>query len=118
GVSGVSADLRQVREAAEAGQERARLALDIYAHRVRQAVGALAVTLGGVDALVFTGGVGEHAADVRAAVCAGLGCLGLELDPAANAAARPDADVTAAGSPGRVLVVETREDLMLARATA
>ena len=72
GVSGTSADMRQVLAAARAGDERARLALAVYAHRVRQAVGAFAVTMGGIDALVFTAGVGEHAVEVREAVCVGL----------------------------------------------
>jgi acetate kinase len=113
GVSGISGDMRQVLDAACAGHEQAQLALAVYAHRVRQAVGALAVTMGGVDALVFTAGVGEHAAKVREAVCAGLDCLGLELDPQANAACRPDADVARSGSRGRILVIATREDLTM-----
>lgn len=99
GVSGISGDMRQVLAAARAGHDQARLALGIYTHRVRQAVGAFAVTLGGVDALVFTAGVGEHAGEIREAVCTGLECLGLELDAFANAACRPDADVARSGSP-------------------
>ena len=91
------------------------LALAVYAHRVRQAVGALAVTMGGLDALVFTAGVGEHAAEVRAAVCGGLECLGLEPDAAANAACRPDADVATPPSRGRILVIATREDVTMLR---
>src|SRR4029077_16718159 len=79
GVSGISGDMRQVLAAARAGHEPARLAMAIYTHRVRQAIGALAVTMGGIDALVFTAGVGEHAAEVRASIGAGLECLGLEL---------------------------------------
>ena len=113
GVSGISADMRQVLAAARAGQPQAQLALAVYTHRVRQAVGALAVTLGGVDALVFTAGVGEHAGQVREAICAGLECLGLELDGAANATCRPDADVARHGSRGRILVVATREDVTM-----
>ena len=93
GVSGLSGDMREVLAAARAGDERARLAVDVYTHRVRQAVGALTATLGGIDALVFTAGVGENAAAVRAASCRGLECLGLELDPDANERCRPDADV-------------------------
>jgi acetate kinase len=116
GVSGVSSDMRQVLAAA-AGDERARLALDLFAHRVRQAVGALTATLGGLTALVFTAGIGEHAAAVRERVCAGLGHLGLELDARANAECRPDADVATAGSRGRILVIATREDLMIVRET-
>jgi acetate kinase len=105
--------MREVLDAARAGHPQARLALAVYAHRVRQAIGALAVTMGGVDALVFTAGVGEHAGQVREAVCAGLECLGLELDARANAACRPDADVAGRGSPGRILVVDTREDVTM-----
>jgi acetate kinase len=75
----------------------------------------LAVTLGGVDALVFTAGVGEHAGQVREAICAGLECLGLELDAHVNAACRPDADVARSGSCGRILVIATREDVTMLR---
>jgi acetate kinase len=110
GVSGVSADMREVLAAARSGNARARLAIDVYAHRVRQAIGALTVTLGGVDALVFTAGVGENSAEVRAAVCRGLECIGLDLDSDENARGRPDADVARRGSPARILVVATRED--------
>jgi acetate kinase len=113
GVSGVSGDMREVLAASRAGNERARLAVDVFAHHVRKAIGALAVTLGGVDALVFTGGVGENSAEVRAASCQGLACLGLELDADANARCRPDADVTRAGARPRVLVVAAREDLAM-----
>jgi acetate kinase len=113
GVSGISSDMRQVLDAASAGQKDAELALAVYAHRVRQAIGALAVTLGGVDGLVFTAGVGEHAAFIREAICVGLGCLGLNLDEKANAACRPDADVATSDSPGRILVIATREDVTM-----
>ncbi len=113
GVSGVSADMRQVLAAAQAGNVQARLALDIYAHRVRQAIGALAVTIGGVDALVFTAGVGEHAAEARAFICTGLECLGLELDAQTNVACRPDADIASAQSRRRILVIATREEVTM-----
>jgi acetate kinase len=115
GVSGVASDFREVEAAARGGNERARLALEIYAARVGAAVGALAVTLGGIDAVVFTAGVGENSASLRAAACEGLGCLGLRLDVARNNSCRPDADVAAADSPGRILVIHTREDLLIAR---
>ena len=115
GVSGVSADMREVLAAAKSGHLQARLALGIFAHRVRQAVGALAVTMGGVDALVFTAGVGEHAADIRASACERLQCLGLELNEQANAACRPDADVARPGSRGRIFVIATREDVTMLR---
>jgi acetate kinase len=113
GVSGISADMREVLAAKHAGNERAGLAVDVYVHRVRQAIGALAVTLGGVDALVFTAGVGENSAEVRAAICGGLECLGLELDPGANRACRPDADVSPHGARARILVLAAREDLAM-----
>jgi acetate kinase len=113
GVSGVSGDMREVLASARAGDERAQLALDVYAHRVRAAIGALTATLGGIDALVFTAGVGEHAAEVRAASCRGLECLGLELDAAANARCRADADVARRDSRARILVIATREDLTM-----
>jgi acetate kinase len=112
GVSGVSADMREV-IAARKTEPRARLAFDVFAHRVRQAIGALAVTLGGVDALVFTGGVGENSADLRAAACRGVECLGLELDAGANARLRPDADIARSGARARILVVAAREDLQM-----
>jgi acetate kinase len=88
----------------------------IFAHRARQAIGAAAATLGGVDALVFTGGIGEHSAEIRAAVCEGLSCVGLEIDLAANATAQPDTLVSTQASPSAILVVAAREDLMMARA--
>jgi acetate kinase len=115
GVSGTSGDMRQILAAVRAGDEQARLALAVYTHRVRQAVGAFAVTMGGIDALVFTAGVGEHAAEVRQAVCVGLECLGLELDAAVNTSCRPDADVARDSSRGRILVVATREDVTMLR---
>jgi acetate kinase len=114
GVSG-TADMRQVLAAAAAGQESARLALAVYTRRVRQAIGAFAVTLGGIDVLVFTAGVGEHSAPIRQAVCGGLECLGLELDTKANTAAKPDADVARGESRGRILVIATREDVTMFR---
>jgi acetate kinase len=112
GVSEISADMRQVL-AARGGNEQARLALGIYAHRVRQAIGAYAVTMGGIEALVFTAGVGEHAAEVRASICEGLQCLGLELDAQANNACHPDADIATSDSSGRIFVIATREDVTM-----
>ena len=80
---------------------------------MRQTIGALAVTLGGVDALIFTAGVGEHASEVREAISEGLECLGLELDREINAGSQPDADVAARHSRGRILVIATREDVTM-----
>lgn len=117
GVSGISSDYRQVKAAADKGEDRAQLALAIYADRIRATIGAYAVTMGGVDAVVFTAGVGEHAADLRAAVCDGLDILGLRLDAGRNATCSPDADIASADSPGRILVLRTQEELMIARET-
>lgn len=118
GLSGVSNDMRTVCEAAADGSEGARLALDVFCYRAAKAVGALAVALGGLDAVVFTGGIGEHSAEVRRRVLSRLGVLGLEEDPAANA-------VDGRGTDGRVsrpgdrtaLVVPTDEELLIARDT-
>jgi acetate kinase len=98
GVSGLSSDMRVVIEAADAGDGRASLAVQIFAHRARQAIGAMAVTLGRVDALVFSGGIGEHSWRVRAAICRGLSSVGLELDEDANRSAHPDMVVSSATS--------------------
>lgn len=117
GVSGISGDFREVDAAARGGNERARLAIRIYADKARAAVGALAVTLGGVDALVFTAGVGENASGLRAMVCEGLECLGLGIDPEANETARADCDIASPESPARILILHTREDLMMAKET-
>jgi acetate kinase len=93
----------------------ARLALDVYVHRLRAAIAAMVAALGGLDALVFTGGVGEHAPEVRARAVAGLGFLGVALDPEANASATADAEIGAPGAPARTIVVTAREDLEVAR---
>ena len=93
----------------------ARLAVDVYVHRLRAAIAAMAAALGGLDALVFTGGVGEHAPRVRAEAARGLAFLGVTLDEAANADATADADLTPPGGAVRTLVVSAREDLEVAR---
>jgi acetate kinase len=92
------------------------LALAVYTYRIAGAVAAMAVALGGLDALVFTAGVGEGSASVRAEICARLGFLGIELDAAANERAEPDAEVATAASAVRVVVVHAREDAVAARA--
>jgi acetate kinase len=115
GMSELSADMRQVLQEARNGREGCRLALDVYVRRLRQTIGAMYVTLGGLDALVFTAGVGENAVEVRGAVCDGLGCVGIELDKQANQTCAPDADIAAMTSDARVLVIGTREDLTIVR---
>jgi acetate kinase len=113
GVSGLSADMREVLSASQKGNADARLALQIYVHRVRQAIGAFAVTLGSVDALVFTAGVGEHSSSIRAAICEGIDCLGLRLDATLNTSRQPDSDIAATDSAGRILIITTREDVTM-----
>ena len=114
GLSGLSADFREVDRAARGGDGRAATALAVYAGRVKEAVGALAARLGGLDALLFTGGVGENAADLRRSVCAGLEFMGIEIDPRRNSGARADCDIAADASPARVLVLHTREEYAIA----
>jgi acetate kinase len=116
GVSGVSSDMRQVLSELPDNPD-ARLAVEVYVHRIRQTVGAMAATLGGVDALVFTAGVGEHAPEIRKRVCENLNYLGLELDRTANETCKPDADVAMPASAARILVIATREDLTIMRET-
>jgi acetate kinase len=109
------ADMRQVLAAVAAGDARAILGLDVYIHRLRAGIAAMVAALGGLDVLVFTGGVGEHAAEVRGRTCAGLDFLGVAIDTNVNAAARPDAEISAAESRVRTLVVRAREDAEMAR---
>lgn len=115
GISGVSSDLRQVTRAAEDGNERAQLAIAMYIHRLQVGIGAMLASLGGLDALVFTAGVGENSDLIRAKACEAFGFLGLQLDPAKNAARPVDADIAAAGSSVRVLVIHTQEDWAIAQ---
>lgn len=113
---GGTADVRELVRRADGGDERADLALGVFAHRVAGAVAAMATATGGLDALVFTAGIGESSPAVRERVCARLEFLGVELDPALNARLDPDADVATPSSPVRVLVVRAREELVAARA--
>ena len=116
GISGISSDMRQILKEAPNNPD-ARLALEVYIHRLVQTIGAMAAVLGGVEGVVFTAGAGENSAQVRELVCENLGHLGLELDTAANARCKPDADVASSASPGRILVISTREDLTVVRET-
>ncbi|MCA9678964.1 MAG: acetate/propionate family kinase, partial [Myxococcales bacterium] len=120
GLSGLGADFRDIEAAAGRGEVRARLAVEVFVHRLRKYVGAYVALLGGADALVFTGGIGENSATVRAAVCDRLGVLGVDLDVAANASARAAdnggvVDVAERHARTRVLVVRTDEERMIAR---
>ncbi len=117
GLPGGSGDIRDVRQAAARGNPDARLALDVHAHRLRAGIAAMAAALGGLDTLVFTGGIGEHQSEVRAEAAAGLEFLGVAVDEGRNAAARPDCDVSAPGAAVRTLVIAAREDIEIARQT-
>src|SRR5881394_1041618 len=115
GISGVSSDMREVLSAIREGNERARLAFDMYIHRLRSFMGAMLAALGGVDAIVFAGGVGEHAPSVRWGACKAFGFLGLKLDAAKNAQSPADQDIATADSTVRVLIVQTQEDWSIAK---
>ena len=118
GLSGVGNDMRDIRAAAAQGNARARLALDVFIHSARHWIGAFLVELGGCDALVFTAGIGENNPDLRAAICGGLGDLGITLDPAKNEALRgAEGEITAAGARTRVFVIPANEELVVARET-
>jgi acetate kinase len=118
GLSGVGNDLRDVRAAARQGNARAQLAVEVFVHSARHWIGAFLVELGGCDALVFTAGIGENNPDVRAAICANLADLGLELDAARNDALRAtEGEISAAGSRVKVFVIPANEELVVARET-
>jgi acetate kinase len=116
GLSGTSGDMREVLAVADDGDERALLAVSVYLHRLRAAIAAMAAAMGGVDAVVFTGGVGENSARIRAGGCDGLEFLGVRLDEARNGAPQTDdRDVATNDSPVRVLVIRAREEQEIAR---
>lgn len=110
-----SADMREIVAGACAGEPAPRLALDVYVHRLRAGIAAMAAALGGLDALVFTGGVGEHSSEVRAEAAAGLGFLGVEVDGARNDETRADGEIGMKGAAVRTLVLTAREDIEIAR---
>jgi acetate kinase len=115
GLTGTSGDVREVVEGAERGDADSRLGLDVYLHRVRREVGAMAASAGGVDVLVFTGGVGEHSDVVRRGVCEGLSHLGIELpDPPSERPVGDDRVLTREGAPVAVATVVSREELVIA----
>jgi acetate kinase len=112
GISGISSDIRPI---LESDQPRAQLALEIYVHRIRAAIGAMLPSLNGLDSLVFTAGVGENAAMIRAKTCESFEFLGLQLDDAKNQAAPVDQDISTIDSKVRVFVIHTREEFAIAR---
>ncbi len=118
GVSGLSNDMRTLSDAASQGNEQAQLAIDIFAYRVKQYIGSYAAVLGRLDALVFTGGIGENSEEIRAASCDGLGLLGIRIDAERNqSVSGPYAEIQASDSKVKVLVVATNEELAIAHDT-
>lgn len=116
GLSGISNDIRDIKHAAQQGNPDARLALDHFVHSIRHWIGAFMLELGGLDALVFTAGIGENGADIRAAVCAGLEPFGILLDQQRNHDCQAtEADISTTASPTRIWVIPANEELVLAR---
>ena len=118
GVSGVSSDKRDVEEAAKNGNERAQLASDMLNYQIKKTIGSYIAAMGGVDAIVFTGGIGEHDADSRAKICHHMDWLGIRIDTDKNKHPQGDVcEITAWGAKVRTLVIATDEELMIARDT-
>lgn len=117
GISGISSDFRDIENAAFDGHKRAQLALDVFDSRVREYIGAYATAMGGVDAVIFTAGLGENSAMNRANICNNLGFMGIEVDTAKNNVRGKEAIVSTDDSKVKVMVVPTNEELMIARDT-
>jgi acetate kinase len=116
GLSGIAGgDVRDIAAAAESGSPQAALALDVFAYQVKKTIGSYAAAMGGLEAIVFTGGIGENSAALRQACCAGLGFLGVELDPTANAQTSGDRLLSAPSSQVKVAALATNEELIVAR---
>jgi len=115
GISGTSSDMRDIVSAMRDGKERARLAFDIFIHRLRAGIAAMAASLGDLDVLVFTAGIGENSPEVRRAACEKLGFLGIQIDDANNLSAKLDADISSLASRVRVLVIRAQEDWAIAQ---
>ena len=118
GVSGVSSDFRDLDKAAQEGNAQAALAVDVFAYSVKKFIGAYAAAMGGVDAIIFTAGVGENDAAVRAASVAGLEYMGVKIDPEKNQVRGRETDISAPDATVQVLIIPTNEELMIALDTA
>ena len=118
GISGVSSDFRDLEDAAPKGNQQAQLALDVFHYSVKKYIGAYAAAMGGVDAIIFTAGVGENGPDTRAEAVSGLEYMGVKLDPEKNNTRGKEVDIAADDSKVRVLVIPTNEELMIAVDTA
>ena len=118
GISGISSDFRDLDAAAAQGNERAQLALDKFIYEVKKYIGAYATVMGGVDAIVFTAGIGENSIDLRRKICEGLEYMGIKMDAEKNNVRGKEADVSAADSKVKIFVIPTNEELMIAMDTA
>lgn len=116
GISGLSSDMREILGAMKLGNKRARLAFEMYIHRLQSSLGSMVAVLGGLDVLVFTAGIGEHSPEVRFETCSKLGFLGLKLDPQRNLHPSSDEDISSTDSMVRVLVIRAQEEWAIARA--
>ena len=117
GISGVSSDMRDVEIAAEKGNERAQLALDIFYYQVRKLIGAFTAAMDGLDAICFTAGIGENSPETREIICGGLSYLGVEIDKEANSCRGKEVKISSENSKVEVYVIPTNEELMIARDT-
>jgi acetate kinase len=118
GISGLSADVREILQAVSEGHQNAKLAMKVYVYRIKKYIGAYTAAMGGLDAVVFTGGVGENAVPVRQDVCTGMECFGIKLDDGRNSAHTSGVEViSTADSKVSVVVVPTNEELVIARET-
>lgn len=117
GISGISSDFRDLEDAANQGNERAELALSMFAYSINKWIGAFTAALGGLDVVVFTGGIGENSKDMRARVLKGLAYTGLEIDEEKNNSRGKEVIISKPGSPITAMVVPTNEELMIARET-
>lgn len=117
GITGVSSDMREIGEKADKGNERAKLGLEMYAYRVKKYIGAYAAALGGVDVLIFTGGIGENAVDIRKNICTGLEFAGMDLDESKNNTRGNEVIISSDNSKAKIIVIPTNEELVIAQDT-
>lgn len=115
GISGLSSDLRDIESAAKEGNERAETALEVFASRIHKYIGSYAARMSGVDAIIFTAGIGENSTEIRARVLKGLEFMGIYWDPALNKVRGEEAYLSYPHSPVKVLVIPTNEEVMIAR---
>jgi acetate kinase len=117
GVSGVSSDMREVEKAVEEGNERAALSLKMYTYRIKKYIGSYAAAMGGVDVIIFTGGVGENAIEIRAEILSNLNFMGIELDEEKNKVGAKDTVISTSNSTCKIMLIPTDEELVIAQDT-